>query len=82
MDKITTMNNQKKSQVLFNTFIPSLLNLVVYGRKMPLAAQPKQVSLYEIAGRAPARIGFLEVIRNLQIGILNAMHFAQCPLRS
>jgi hypothetical protein len=58
MDKMTTMNNQKKSQVLSNISIPSLQKLVVNGRKMPLAAQPKLLSLCEIAGRAPARIGF------------------------
>jgi hypothetical protein len=41
MDKMTAMNNQKKTQVLFNIFVPSLLKEMVYGRKMPLAAQLK-----------------------------------------
>jgi hypothetical protein len=41
MDKITIMNNQRKSEVRFHIFIPSLLRFVVYGRKMPLAAQLK-----------------------------------------
>ncbi len=49
---------------------------------MPVAARLKYVSLYEIAGRALAGIGCLEVIQNLGIGILNAMRFALCPLRS
>jgi hypothetical protein len=61
MDKVIPTNNQRKNEVLFNIFIPSLLRVVVNGRKMPLILQTESVGLYDIAGRSPARIGFFEI---------------------
>jgi hypothetical protein len=90
MDKITAMSNQRKSEVLFNIFTPSLPRwperapkALPCGRELHwftgekcLFEHYRNKWVYYIAGHAPARIGCLEVIQNLGIRILNAMSSA------